>query len=360
MLKRILLILTAALFSSAAVLCNGENTPKNVIFLIGDGMGNAYVSASVHSDKNAQFRNFSTVGLVVTCSADKLITDSAASGTALSSGTRTYNGAIGVDMQKKNLKSVLEFAEENGYSTGLISTSSITHATPAAFYGHVTSRGEQDSIAVQMVASGVDVAIGAGRDFFLPKGNGGKREDGKNVVDELKKKGYEYFDTFEALKNYSGDAPLLGLLADKSIEKATARDYNLGQLTSIAIDKLSKKDKGFFLMIEGSQIDWAGHANMQDYAEGELKDFNTAIKAALDFAKKDGNTLVVVTADHETGGMAIYSGNKDGSDLEFKFASKGHTPEMVPVFSTGPGENNFRGIMENYQIGETLINFFNK
>jgi len=349
-------VFIAMLFTGMALFCG--STPKNIILLIGDGMGVNYVTTSVLSLENDQFLRFTTSGFSVTCSADNLITDSAAGGTALSAGARTNNGVISQDPSLKNLKTVVEYAEEKGLSTGVISTSSITHATPASFYAHVESRKMENEIAEFLPESGVDVAIGAGNNFFLPAGKGGERTDGKNIVDVLTGKGYKYFNDIKALESYSGDDKIISLLAPKSLEVATKRDYTLGQLTKVGLDHLSKSENGFFLMVEGSQIDWGGHANDQGYATGELKDFNTAIKEALDFAEKDGNTLVIVTADHETGGMSIIEGNLDGTGIEMGWTTKHHTPGMVPIFSYGPGSEYLTGIKQNFQIGQYIISFY--
>lgn len=356
MLKYSVRILTAMLFFSVAVFCG--DTPKNIIFMVGDGMGINYVSASVLSMKEDQFTRFTTTGFSVTCSADALITDSAAGATAFAIGERTNNGMISMLPDKSTLKTVVESAEEKGMATGIISTSSITHATPACFYAHVESRKMEYEIAEFLVNSGVEVAIGGGTQFFLPAGKGGERTDDKNIVAEMKEKGYEYFDDVKELKEYSGDKNILSLLAPKGVEKALERNYTLGELTSVAINQLEKSDNGFFLMIEGSQIDWAGHANDQEYALGEVKDFNTAIKAVLDFAEKDGNTLVIVTADHETGGMSIVEGDIDGSNMEMTFGTGHHTPVLVPIFAYGPGSEKMTGIKKNNEIGQYLLSFY--
>ncbi|GJQ63501.1 MAG: hypothetical protein SCALA702_25540 [Melioribacteraceae bacterium] len=356
MLKYSVRVLTAMLLFSVAVFCG--DTPKNIIFMVGDGMGVHYVSASVLTMEDDQFTRFTTSGLSVTCSADALITDSAAGATAFAIAKRTNNGMISMLPDKTILKTVLELAEEKGYLTGVISTSSITHATPACFYAHVESRKMEYEIAEFLVDSGVEVAIGGGTKFFLPEGKGGERNDAKNIVATMKEKGYEYFDNVKELKEYSGDKKILSLLASNGLEKAHDRDYTLGELSSKAINRLSNGENGFFLMIEGSQIDWAGHANDQEYAMGELEDFNTALKAVLDFAEKDGNTLVIVTADHETGGMSIVEGNLDGSGMEMAFGTGHHTPVLVPIFSYGPGSEKMTGIKQNTDIGEYLRSFY--
>lgn len=357
MSKFISRVFLAMLLTSVALFCGDK--PKNIILLIGDGMGDDQVTTSVLTLENDQFTRFTTSGFSVTCSADNLITDSAAGGTAYAVGEKTNNGYIGFSTDEKPLKSVLEYAEEKGFSTGIVVTCGITHATPASFYAHVVSRKMENEIAEFLPESGIDVAIGAGQEFFLPKGEGnGEREDGKNVVKVLEDKGYNYISDVNELKNYDDDKPVVGLIEKSSFPHFADRDYNLGELTNVAIKKLSKNEDGFFLMVEGSQIDWGGHANDQEYVVGELKDFNTALKAALDFAEEDGNTLVVVTADHETGGMSIIEGDRDGSDIKMSFNTKHHTPQMVPVFAFGPGSEFLTGIKQNSDIGKYLIQFY--
>ncbi|HSP88939.1 MAG TPA: alkaline phosphatase, partial [Ignavibacteriaceae bacterium] len=144
------------------------------------------------------------------------------------------------------------------------------------------------------------------------------------------------------------------------LPRAADRDYSLGDLAKIALDYLSKQSNGFVLMIECSQIDWSGHDNDQDYLLKEMEDFNTALNTVLDFAEKDGETLVVVTADHETGGMSILHGNSDGCNLDLEFSTKEHTASMVGIFAKGPGEDEFSGVMDNYMIGRKLFKLLDK
>ncbi|MGD8778919.1 MAG: alkaline phosphatase [Ignavibacteria bacterium] len=355
---RILLIKAVVVLFTATVFCNPQSKPKNIIFLIGDGMGVNYVTASVLNMENDAFKRFKNIGLSVTCSADALVTDSAAGATALACGYKSYNGAISVDMDKQQLQTIMEYLQTKNYATGIVVTCQVTHATPACFVSHVESRGMEFEIAEQISTSNIDIAIGGGTNFFLPEGNGGKRTDDKNIVEEMKSKGYQYIDDPELLKSYDGSQKLLALLAPAGIERGTDRNYTLGQMTEAALKRLSQNENGFFLMVEGSQIDWSGHANDYKYCESEMKDFNTAVHAALDFAEKDGNTLVVVTADHETGGLAITGGEKDRSSLEIEYVSGNHTAMMVGIYSYGPGSEKFTGIMENNMISRHFFEFF--
>lgn len=334
---------------------NAQNKkPQNIIFLIGDGMGVNYVAASFFDDENNPYKEFKSIGLSNTESADKLITDSGAGATVLATGFRTINRYISVDSAGNPLKTILEVAKEKGKSVGVISTSSVTHATPAAFYAHIDDRGRESDIAFQLSQTDVDLIIGGGTQFFLPDVLGGSRKDDINVIDLMQSMGWNVFNKFDSI-SISKSNKVLCLLEKNGLKHASDRNYTLGHLTNAALKNLSKNENGFVLMIEGSQIDWAGHDNLQDYLLSEMKDFNSSISAALDFAKRDGNTLVVVTADHETGAMAILGGDPDGKNLKLAFGSKGHTAGFVPVFSSGPSEELFRGVLENYEIGRNLI-----
>ena len=331
-------------------------TPKNIIILIGDGMGVDYVSTSVLSMKNDAFRRFTTTGFSVTCSADNLVTDSAPGATAISTGYRTNNWTIAEDpWSDKPLTTIFELAEKLKKASGIVVTCSITHATPAAFVAHVKSRSDEFDIAEQETERKTDVFIGGGIKFFTPTSEGGGRTDGVNLLSKVESEGYDYYDSYEKLKNSDPDKKFYALFDSTGLPKAADRNYTLGDMTKIALDYLSKRPNGFILMIEGSQIDWAGHANDQAYLLSEMKDFNTALNTVLDFEEKNKETLVVVTADHETGGMSIVDGNLDGSKFDLKFSTKHHTANMVGIFAKGPGEREFSGIMDNYMIGRKLF-----
>jgi alkaline phosphatase len=317
-------------------------------------MGTNYVSASVLSMDNDPFRKFPVAGFSVTCSKDKLITDSAAGATAFATGYRTNNHWLAVNPETgKPMTTLFEIAEKMGKSTGVVVTSTVTHATPAAFFSHITDRDKENEIAQQYSKTDVDVVIGGGFKFF------GKREDKINLVDTLKNHGYNFFSDFKDLSSDKSGKNLYALLSDDGLPHADKRNYSLSELTKIALENLKKNKKGFVLVVEGSQIDWAGHDKDQHYAMTELKDFNGAINTALEFAEKDGNTLVIVTADHETGGMSIVSGNRDGSDLKLGFIVGDHTAAMVGVFAKGPGQELFSGVYDNYMIGRKLIKMVN-
>jgi len=355
MFKKYFSFLTVVLISST-VFCGTTQKPKNIILLIGDGMGLSQVTASVLSIGNDQFKKFPTVGLINTCAADKLVTDSAAGATAYSTGYKTNNGKIGVDPNGKILTNIVEIARRKKKSTGIIATSSVTNATPAAFLSHVESRKSEFDIAAQILNSKVDFLAGAGTDFFLPKGLGGKREDGKNYVDSMKAQGYFYSSDSTQIPSLSSQKKFFGLYGSSALPHGNKRDYTLGHLTKSAIQLLSKNSKGFFLMVEGSQIDWAADKNDKEYLFAEQKDFNSAIEEAMKFAEKDKNTLVIVLADHDTGSLGVSSRNSETGVLDVVWATRYHTANFVGMFSFGPGSLQFNGIQENSDVGKRLIN----
>lgn len=328
--------------------------PKNIILLIGDGMGLSEVSTAIYyKDGKPNFERFSTIGLSKTSSGSDLITDSAAGATVFSTGKKTYNGAIGVDMDTIPQPTIVEQLSKRGVATGIISTSSIQHATPASFYAHVKSRRLYEDITTFAPNSGVNFFAGGGLKFF------NQRKDGKDLLAEMKAKGYDVI-TDQLPKAPSENNEII-LLADDGMPKMSeGRGDFLPNATKLALEKLSKNEKGFFLMVEGSQIDWGGHDNDADYLIQELLDFDKTLGVALDFAKQNGETLVIVTADHETGGYTLASDGKDYNKIKPSFSTTGHSGTMVPVFTEGPGASLFNGIYESIEIYHKMMSLFDK
>ncbi|MBY6037468.1 alkaline phosphatase [Fictibacillus nanhaiensis] len=319
--KKILTVAMASTLAVSSLAINhvsadneDDNEIRNVIFLIGDGMGNSYTTAyrAMKDDKNTPMMEETKfdkylVGMQSTYSWDteESITDSAAAATSMSAGIKTYNGAIAVDMEKKDVKTVLEQAKENGKSTGLVATSQINHATPAAFGSHDESRENYNAIANDYyddLINGkhkVDVLLGGGTSYFV-------RKD-RDITKEFQKDGYSYVTTRDQMLKDKNEQ-ILGLFAPKGLEKKIdrpAEQPSLKEMTNTALDRLNQNKNGFFLMVEGSQIDWAGHDNDVVSAMSDMEDFEQAFQSAIDFAKKDKHTLVIATADHSTGGMAM-------------------------------------------------------
>ena len=322
-----------------------DSEVRNIIFLIGDGMGiSAVYAAMTASPEKLNFERCRFAGFQKTFSLTDYITDSAAAGTALSSGKKTKNGTLGMDAMGNKFKSILEVAEEKGLATGMVSTSSVTHATPAAFIAHVAGRDSYEDIAFQFLGTDIDVFIGGGIDHFF------HRKDGLNLYDSLKLRGYEVDTTLESILS-SKSSKLSGLTASiHNPYRMDGRGDMLPLSVKKSIDILSKNPKGFFLMIEGSQIDWAAHGNDAARLIDETLDFDKALGVALDFAQKDGHTLVVVTADHETGGVCITGGETGKYKAELQFSTTNHTGVMVPIFAFGPGSEKFTGILDNTEF----------
>jgi len=316
--------------------------PVNVILMVGDGMGLSQISAGwIAKNGTLQLERCQAIGLSKTTSSDNLITDSAAGATAFSTGKKTFNGSIGMDKDSVPVPTILELAEANNRATGLVSMCSITHATPASFIAHQPSRTMDEDIANDFLNTDIDVFIGGGKTFFE------NRTDGRNLLDDLKNNGYSVKTGIRSIaKTKSGK--LAGFLADMHPPKISEGRKQMLTLASItAIGLLSQNKNGFFLMIEGSQIDWAGHANDSEYLVQEMVDFDDAIGKVLDFAEKDKNTLVIITADHETGGYSVTGGDLDSGTVTGSFSTGYHTPVMVPVFAYGPGAEKFTGIYHN-------------
>lgn len=330
-------------------LANPNAEIRNVILLIGDGMGVSHVFAAMTANNDRLYMDqTSIVGLIKTKAKDKYRTDSAGAGSALATGVKTSYGNISVDEDGNPNPTILESASGNGYATGLVAACKITHATPAAFIAHVPIRNQYEDIATFFVSDSLDVFLGGGSDDFF------KRETGVNLRPALEAKGFQIITEMEALAPIKS-GKIAGLFANGHLDAYPKRGEFLVESTSKAIEILNQDDKGFFLMVEGSQIDWAGHDNNLAYTIEEMLDFDRAVGIALKFAEKDGHTLVIITADHETGGMSVINGDIENGMVEAKFNTTGHSSVLVPVFAYGPGAEKFSGIYENTAIFEKMM-----
>lgn len=345
------LAMMGVIIFSISISCSKEQSddkelkPSNIVLMIGDGMGVAQVYAGLTANGgHLNLEKCTYVGFQKTYSASSYITDSGASATALATGKKTRNGAIAVDTSGQTLKTILEMAEEAGFSTGLVATSTITHATPASFVAHNPDRGKYEEIAMDFTGAGLEVIIGGGRNHF------NQREDNQDLLKTLVEEGFQVSEQLENVdKAHKGSiAVFTDSLAMPPVLKG--RGDILPKATELALERLSGNEKGFFLMVEASQIDWAGHDNDTEYLVSEMIDFDKAIGKVLDFARKNPETLVIVTADHETGAMAIERGDMESGEVSGLYASEGHTGVMVPVFAYGPGAERFAGIYENTDI----------
>lgn len=338
---------------------NNQKKPKKVILMVGDGMGLSQMSSALfYGEKEPNFLRFPVTGLSKTSSGSHKITDSAAGATAFSTGKKTYNGAIAVDLDSLLLETILEELSPAGYRSALVATSSITHATPASFYAHVDSRRKEFDIAKQLLSSPVDFFAGGGKKFFFD------RLDEENLYPEFAKQNIVLDTQALAPQDWDMDKRYGYLLAKGGMpKKMDGRGDFLPQATKMALDYLDQSNAPFFMMVEGSQIDWGGHANDGEYLYTEMLDFDAAIGAVLDYAEQDGETLVIVTADHECGGFAMVAEEvevpfrgkqRDYDSLRLAFNSGGHSATMVPVLAYGPGAEKFTGIYENTAIYDKI------
>ena len=377
-----LLFLTIAAIAVASCCGETQQKPKNVIYLIGDGMGfGAVTSLLLSEDEQTGFEMAPVIGLNETCSANNYVTDSPAGGTALATGTRTCNGFLGVDPDTVQLTSVLKKAQAMGKKTGIVVNTTLTEATPGAFYAGVPSRSMGYKIAEQFCNSNVDVAVGAGLSAFI------NRPDSVDLTATLIEKGYNvYLDWKSVLDTQSekfvgilemsdvhrrnqssnttakaaeGDQVCLAakLAADAGNTDTTRFSEPTVYLEKAAVkalDQLSKNaPEGFFLMIESAIIDGYGHNNDSDGMIEEMKEFNGLLKALVAYVNAHPETLLVVTADHETGGTAVgYNSYPVGgtSPVKLTFSTKGHTGTVVPIFAYGAGANNFAGVFKNREL----------
>ena len=304
------------------------------------GVAHVYAAMSI-SQQSFSLEQFPFSGFSITYSVDNYITDSGAGATAIACGVKTNNGMIGMTPDSTAVPSITEIANRHGLATGVVSTSAVTHATPASFVAHNAGRSNYEDIATDFLKGTIDLFIGGGEDHFR------NRKDGNDLTLDLKAQGFEVVYTLDEM-NTSNSRKIAGLLAKEHMPTVLeGRTGALEAMTRKAIETLSRDKDGFFLMVEGSQIDWGGHENNADYTLTEMIDLDNAVGVALEFARQNGQTLIVVTADHETGGLTIPGGNIKENEISVSFSTTGHTAVMVPVFSYGPGAENFSGINEN-------------
>lgn len=354
---------------------SGER-PKNVILFIGDGMGPTQLTtariAAVGPNGRLWMDRMPVTGIVLTHSANSLVTDSAASATALACGSKTNNSMIGQDPNGP-LLSILELARQRGLRTGLVVTKNITDATPAAFVAHVRHRNMESTIARQLVGSRMNVLFGGGKAYFIPRASkDSKRLDQRDLIQQARQAGYLYLENLAGLDHQSPDL-VLGLFSMGAMITRPP-EPSLSEMTEAAIRLLDRpsepNDMGFFLMVEGSQIDTACHDNDLEGMVRQLLLFDMAVKTGLEFAIRDGSTLVLVTADHETGGLHIVPpparSQRTGSDqdevradrLYVQWTSKAHTGSPVILFAYGPGAMRFTGLMDNTDLPKRACQLF--
>ncbi|MBN1462217.1 MAG: alkaline phosphatase [Paludibacteraceae bacterium] len=353
--KNKIVSLLTVVFFLFPLLCihSQEIKVKNVVFMIGDGMGLSHIYAAMTKNNGKlNIERCTYSGFSKTYSANNYTTDSGAGGTALACGVKTNNGMIGLSADSLPQKSILEVAHQQGLSTGVVVACNVTHATPASYLAHRVHRSMTSAIAQDIVNSGVDVLIGGGKKDFESIHNG------SSLTRQCVEKGYQMLYTInDVLAVDTGK--IVALLADNHPPKAAERQDLLYNGTKKALELLSKNDKGFFLLVEASQIDWASHKNNFNDVIDEVLDFDKVIGLVLDFAAaQGGNTLVIITADHETGGLVLLNKDSETGKIKKKFTTKHHSATPVPVFSFGVGAENFSGFMENTSFFDKLMKLY--
>ena len=321
---------------------------KNVIFMIGDGMGLEQLSTAwIVNNRHLNITdNFSNIGLQWTYSASKLVTDSAAAGTALATGSKTNNGMIATSPEGEPMETLTEYAQSKGKKTGTSVVCRICDATPAVFSTHHSTRDSLYNITAQFVDSNLDFLFGGGLKWWE------NRPDGRDLTAEIEAKGYTFVKNVEDLKAVE-NGPVVALTAHTELPPALDRGTEHQESVKKALELLDNK-KGFFLMIEGSCIDDWCHANKVGYAVEEILDFDRTVGTVLEWAAKDGETLVIVTADHSTGAMTLQGGKVAEQSVAVNFANTGHNGVALPVYAWGPHAEEFVGIYENAELSNKI------
>ena len=318
---------------------------KNVILMIGDGMSLMHVYTAWAANRGKLWlENAQATGLSKTWAVKKLVTDSGSGGTSLATGVKTVYHAVGVDPEGKPLTSLVDVAKELGKDAGMAVTCRLWDATPYDFCCHNIDRDKEEELVGDYPTSGVDFVFGGGAQKFT------NRKDGRDIFKELQKKGYHVSRTLDDFFAYDKNSRIFAVPYDKDTPLPDERGDLLARASMKGISLMNQNKNGFFMMIEGSQLDDYGHFNQLDMLMKETLDFDKTIGEVMKWAAKDGETLVVVTADHETGGLTLVNGNKDEGRVECCFSTKDHSGAMVPVYAFGPGAENFTGIFENTDV----------
>lgn len=318
---------------------------KNVILMIGDGMSLMHVYTAWAANRGKLWlENAQATGLSKTWAVKKLVTDSGSGGTSLATGVKTVYHAVGVDPEGKPLTSLVDVAKELGKDAGMAVTCRLWDATPCDFCCHNIDRDKEEELVGDYPTSGVDFVFGGGAQKFT------NRKDGRDIFKELQKKGYHVSRTLDDFFAYDKNSRIFAVPYDKDTPLPDERGDLLARASMKGISLMNQNKNGFFMMIEGSQLDDYGHFNQLDLLMKETLDFDQTVGEVMKWAAKDSETLVVVTADHETGGLTLVNGNKDEGRVECCFSTKDHSGAMVPVYAFGPGAENFTGIFENTDV----------
>lgn len=324
----------------------GKGRIRNVIFLIGDGMGLSQITAAAYANCGLTLMNFNYIGLQRNNALGAFTTDSAAGGSALATGERHANRHISMTEEGEAVPSLSDWFRGKGLPVGVVTLGNAVDATPTAFYGHSVERDNADELTRCLLDTPVDLLCGSGIRQFTERG------DGIDLIGELSKN-YRFVRSIDEINAAEGRVVCI----DERMDEA-AEESNLGLLaeaTRAAIDKLQERgDKGFFLMVEGAKIDYAGHSRCLPGSVIEMLSFDLAVAEALKFADENGQTLVVVTADHETGGLVLLDGDEQSGRIMGVYTTDDHTPAMLPVFAYGPGADRFCGTYLNTEIAHRI------
>ncbi len=364
-MKKLFLLFFVATFACYSVEAKNPKTEKinNIIYMIGDGMGLSHVSMLQLESKYAPtaFDRAQNVALIKTYSLNNRVTDSGAAGTALATGNKTNNSMISQLPDGTHVESITTKAKRNNFATGIVVSCYVQHATPATFFAHRKSRGDNDGICEDFTKEDLDVVFGGGMRYFKQY----FEKQNKDCNKELEALGYSLHADLSKLKDIPAEGKVLGLFADGDLPSAKSgkRGEYLADATQKALDILTNnakknKNKGFVLMVEGSKIDGESHSRSPEGILAETRDFANAINVAMDYADAHPGTLVVVAADHETGGLSIPSNKTDftlaESGIGYAFGTSSHTATMVPVYLYGTGANLIEGVMENSELGQKV------
>lgn len=322
---------------------------KNVILLIGDGMGLAQIHAGyIANHGQLNMSNIHNIGFSQTAAADAGNTDSAAGGSAIAIGEKTNNRYIGVGADQKKRTNLVDTLANYGIKSGIISVGDITDATPAVFYAHQPDRSMSSEIAADLLNSKVEILVGSNQKSFF------KNKDAA-LMNKLADQGFKLNTSADGFYKESKGRQLV-LLPDTATRPVKdGRGALLKEALVHSLKMLSANKEGFFVMAEGAQIDYGGHANDLPYAVTELHDFDKTVEAALRFADQNGETLVLITADHETGGLTLLDASTEKGMISGHFSTNDHTNIMVPVFAYGPGSAEFRGTYANNEIFHKIL-----
>jgi alkaline phosphatase len=326
-----------------------DGRPKNVILIIGDGMGLAQLYSGYTANRGQlNIFNIPNIGFSVTNSTDSYITDSAAGATAMATGRKTKNRFVGVDSLSKPLMPITVYLKQKGYATAIISNGDITDATPASFYAHQPERSWSEAIAKDFLSQKSDILMGAGINAFK------NRKDNENILDVLKNEGYTVSEDVNEIDRLKGDK---FIVIDQSagLSKNNGRGNFLSAALKKSIETFQRAERPFFVMLEGAQIDHGGHANNLDYVVEEVIDLDKVVGEAMKYVDQNGETLLVITADHETGGLTLTGGDIAQGSVMGNFSTTDHTGVMVPVFAYGKGSALFRGVYSNTEIYSKIL-----